>query len=139
MNQRLKGRKKPIAEINITPFTDVILVLLVIFMITTPLLLKTSIKVNLPHAGNAEASDSKDEISVTVTDKSLIYLDGAPVTREELKEKVSLAYKTNPDLKVILFSDRLARFKDIVGVLDTMKGLGIHNLSLAAKTDSASR
>ena len=89
MNPR-PGRKKAIAEINITPFTDVILVLLVVFMITTPLMLQSGIKVNLPHAGSAKALDAAGQINITVTDKDLIYLNDLLITKNELKEKISL-------------------------------------------------
>jgi biopolymer transport protein ExbD len=135
MNPRAR-KQKTIAEINITPFTDVILVLLVIFMITTPLMLQSSIKVNIPSAGSAKAADSSRQIRITVTDKGLIYLDDISVSKKKLKEKVAAMWKDDPDLKVILFSDKSARFSDIVAVLDTMKELGVHNLNIAAKTGS---
>jgi biopolymer transport protein ExbD len=136
----LRSRKqKAIAEINITPFTDVILVLLIIFMITTPLIINTSIKVNLPNAKSAKAIDTSNQINITVSEKRLIYLDGNLITKEELKEKVSALYKNNPALRVILFSDKLTRFKDIVTVLDIMNELGIRNLNIAAKINSRER
>ena len=137
MNPRAR-KQRPIAEINITPFTDVILVLLIIFMITTPLILQSSIRVNLPSAGSAKSTGNIEQICVTVTDKNLIYLDGAPVTKRELKEKVSLMHKNKPDLRVILFSDKMAPFKDLVAVLDAMKEIGVHKLDLAAKTEAPS-
>lgn len=122
------------AEINITPFTDVVLVLLVICMITTPLILQSSIKVSLPRATSARPADNTDQISVTVTDKGRIYLDDAPVTIKEFKDKIRTAYQGNRDIKIILFSDNLARFKDIVAVIDTLKEIGVRNLNIAAKT-----
>jgi biopolymer transport protein ExbD len=137
MNPRSR-KQKAVAEINITPFTDVILVLLIIFMITTPLMLQSSIKVNIPKAASAKATDTSGQINITVTDKSLIYLDDAPVGKKELKEKVAAKRKTDPDIKVILFSDRSAKFSDIVSVLDVMNELGVRNLNIAAKTDSKS-
>ena len=126
-------RKKAIAEINITPFTDVILVLLVIFMITTPLMLQSGIKVNLPYAGSAKALDAAGQINITVTDKDLIYLNDLLITKNELKEKIGMMHKKDPGLKVIVFSDRLTRFKDIVSVLDILNGAGVRNLNIAAR------
>lgn len=134
MNPRLR-KQKAIAEINITPFTDVILVLLIIFMITTPLIIQTSIKVNLPNAKSAKTSDASNQINITVSSKNIIYLDDNLVTKEDLKEKVASLYKDNPSLKVVLFSDKLARFKDIVTVLDIMNELGIRSLNIAAKAE----
>lgn len=138
MNLRLR-KQKAIAEINITPFTDVILVLLIIFMITTPLIIQTSIKVNLPNARSAKAVDISDQINITVSSKSAIYVDGNLITKEDLKEKVASLYRNNPSLKVVLFSDKLARFKDIVAVLDIMNELGIRSLNIAAKSEIRER
>lgn len=134
MNPRLR-KQKAIAEINITPFTDVILVLLIIFMITTPLIMQTSIKVNLPNAKSAKTSDASDQVNITVSSKSIIYLDGNLISKDELRDKVAAIYKSNPSLKVVLFSDKLARFKDVVAVLDVMNELGIRSLNIAAKAD----
>jgi biopolymer transport protein ExbD len=128
-------RQKAVAEINITPFTDVILVLLIIFMISTPLIIQTSIKVNLPNARSGRAQDGSDQVNITVSTKSAVYIDGALVTKEQLREKIAAMYKLNPSLKVVLFSDRLARFKDIVAVLDVMNELGIKSLNIAARAE----
>ncbi len=134
MNPRLR-KQKTIAEINITPFTDVILVLLIIFMVTTPLIIQTSIKVNLPSARSAKAVDTSNQMNITVSSKSVIYLDGNLITKEDLKERVASLYKNNPSIKIVLFSDKLARFKDIVSVLDIMNELGIKSLNIAASAD----
>ena len=134
MNARLR-KQKVIAKINITPFTDVILVLLIIFMVTTPLIIQTSIKVNMPKAKSAKAVDTSNQIDITVSSKSMIYVEGNPITKEALKEKVSDLYGKNPSLKVVLFSDRQAKFKDIVAVLDIMNELGIKSLNIAARAD----
>ena len=134
MNPRLR-KQKAIAEINITPFTDVILVLLIIFMITTPLIVQSSIKVNLPNAKSAKTSDASNQVNITVSSKNIIYLENSLITKEALKEKMAAIYKDNPSIKVVLFSDKLARFKDIVAVLDIMNELGIRSLNIAAKAD----
>lgn len=138
MNYRLR-KQKAVAEINITPFTDVILVLLIIFMITTPLIVQTSIKVNLPNARSAKSSDTSDQVNITVSSKNIIYLDGKLITKEDLKDKVASIYKNNPSIKVVLFSDKLARFKDIVAVLDIMNELGIRSLNIAAKAEMSGK
>jgi len=129
------GRKKLIAEINITPFTDVILVLLIIFMITTPLILQSNIRVNLPSAQSAESANQSSQASVTVTNEGLIYLDNAMVSRKALKSKLQGMFNSNPQLEVVLFSDRMVRFKDIVGLLDIFNELGIRHMNIAARTE----
>ncbi|MFH1199197.1 MAG: biopolymer transporter ExbD [Candidatus Omnitrophota bacterium] len=131
MNRR-PSRRKLISEINITPFTDVILVLLIIFMITTPLIIQSSIKVNLPSAATATPIKNSSQVDITINNEGLVYLDKEFVTRKALKTKVAQAYNSNPDLSVVLYSDRLVRFKDIVSVLDMLNELGIKNLNIAA-------
>ena len=135
----ISRKQKAIAEINITPFTDVILVLLIIFMITTPLMIQKSIKVNLPNAKSAKTADASNQINIMLGSKHLIYMDGNMVTKRELRERVGAAYSKNPSVGVLLLSDKSTQFKDIVAVLDIMNELGIRNLNIAAKTDSRER
>jgi len=56
------------------------------------------------------------------------------VTKKDLREKVGAMYRSNPNLKVILFSDRTTRFKDVVAVLDILNEVGVRSLNIAAKT-----
>lgn len=123
------------AEINITPFTDVILVLLIIFMITTPLILQSSIKVNLPEAASGKPFTNTRQINITVNNDNAVYIDNRLVTRKELISQVRMAHRDNPDLEVILFSDRMVRFKNIVSILDDLNEIGIRNLNIAAKVE----
>jgi len=134
----IKSRKqKLVAEINITPFTDVILVLLVIFMITTPLITQSMIKVKLPQAKSGVLIEAGRQIQagITISNEGLIYLEEKLVTRKELREKIAMIHEDNPGLSVILRSDRLVQFKNIVGVLDILSELGIKNLNIAATTE----
>lgn len=134
MNRR-PARSKVVAEINITPFTDVILVLLIIFMITTPLILQSSIKVSLPEAASGKSITNARQINITVTNDNVVYLDNRLITRKELIAKVRMLHRDNPELEVILFSDRLVRFKNIVSILDDLNEIGIKNLNIAAKVE----
>lgn len=126
-------RHKLVSEINITPFTDVILVLLVIFMITTPLMTESSLKVRLPETKNAKPAEKAkhEQAQITVSAEGPIYLDEKLVTKKELMEKIRSQHEANPDLSVVLRSDRLVRFKDIVDILDPLTELGITKLSIA--------
>jgi len=133
----LNSRKQRlIAEINITPFTDVILVLLIIFMVTTPLIIQSGIKVNLPGATSARSlKNAPLQANITVTNENLLYLDDKLVTKRELRERILVMHKENPDLAVILVADRLTRYKDIVSVLDILNGAGVNNLDIMTKSE----
>ena len=119
------------ADINITPFTDVILVLLIIFMIATPLLLESNINIKLPETSSAPNIKEGDQVYVTITDESLVYLDKELVTRKELKEKIAQMRAKKADLGVLLRIDKLVRFKDVVAILDMFNELGVKNLNIA--------
>jgi biopolymer transport protein ExbD len=123
------------AEINITPFTDVILVLLIIFMITTPLILQSNIKVSLPEAASGKPLTRTKQINITIAEDNSVYVDNKLVTRKELKAQVRMMYKDNPNIEVILFSDKTVRFKNIVSILDDLNEIGIKNLNIAAKIE----
>ncbi|MCX5681758.1 MAG: biopolymer transporter ExbD [Candidatus Omnitrophica bacterium] len=133
MNRRQR-KQKLVSEINITPFTDVILVLLVIFMVSTPLIYHANIEVKLPEAKSAkpESAANEEKIYITVTSEGIVYLDKEVVTKKTLKERVDALHKRNPQLAVILYADREARFKDVVSVLDVLSQLEITKLDIAA-------
>ena len=130
-------KQRLVAEINITPFTDVILVLLVIFMITTPLISQSMLKVKLPQAKSAKPEEAarQTQADITITNEGVVYLNERLVTRKELKEEISALYNNNPELSVILRSDKLVRFKDIVNVLDPLNELGITKLNIATTSE----
>lgn len=137
--KRQSRKQRLVAEINITPFTDVILVLLVIFMITTPLLSQSpsrQIKVNLPKAKNAAVNLSKDQVvSITLSSEGPMYLDGELITLKELEDKLVAEKKDNPEMAVALQVDRLVAFKNVVRVLDVLNGLGIERLRIGAEEE----
>ena len=132
--RRLIREESPdvMSEINITPLTDMALVLLIIFMVTTPLILQGGIKVKLPSAATA---DMKEEASITVT----LTLDNKLYVNEEL---------TNMDMLLRTISDRVKNIKNpiliinadqgvthgqVVRILDTAKKAGIVRLAIAAE------
>ncbi|MDD5432396.1 MAG: biopolymer transporter ExbD [Candidatus Omnitrophica bacterium] len=130
MNSKIK-KQNLVAEINITPFTDVILVLLIIFMVATPLISQSTVKVDLPRTSSATQTQEKSQVFISITNEGMIYLGNDLVTRKELKSKIKLLKNNNPNIVVILRSDKLVRFKDIVSVLDTLTELDIRNLNIA--------
>jgi biopolymer transport protein TolR len=136
MNRRSR-KQRLVSEINITPFTDVILVLLVIFMITTPLITQLNIKINLPDAKNGVPPESmrQAQADITITREGMIYLDGKFVTRKELKEQLIIMHQKSSDLMVTMRSDKFVRFEVIVDVLDQLNELGITKVNIAAMAE----
>jgi len=132
MNKRSR-KQRLVAEINITPFTDVILVLLIIFMIATPLLYQAEIQINLPESRSAKAADEAQPMAadITITREGMVYLNGKLVTQQELKEQITAMHKDNPDLSVTVRSDKYVRLQEIVGVIDPLTEIGISKLGIA--------
>jgi biopolymer transport protein ExbD len=137
--KRRSRKQALISEINITPFTDVILVLLVIFMITTPLMYQTQaqqIKVNLPKARHVTSSQAKGDVAqITLSTEGPIYLEGEIVTLQELEQRLREKVKNSPSLSVVLQVDRLVAFKNVVRILDVLNTLDIQNLRVAAEEE----
>lgn len=132
MNRKPR-KQRLVSDINITPFTDVILVLLVIFMITTPLISEANIKINLPEAKSGESAGKgrPTQAEITITAEGAVHLNGKRVTRKELKEQVAAMHDNNPGLSVTVRSDKSVKFQEIVKVLDPLAEIGITRLNIA--------
>ena len=123
-----------ISEINITPFTDVILVLLIIFMITTPLISQTNIEIKLPEANSKATMQDRKPVYITITQEGVVYFENKVVTGKELKKKIDVLVGKDPDLKVYLAADQACRFQEVVKVVDSLKESGVTSLNIVTKT-----
>ena len=132
MNLRNKRRSKLMAEINITPFTDVVLVLLIIFMITTPLIVQSGIKVKLPEAVTIETQSGKN-ISVNITSDGKIYLQNRAVNLIDLKYEITAQIASKPDTVVVINADKQVRYDSVISVLDILKQSGAKRLALSTE------
>ena len=130
------GKNKLIAEINMIPFIDVSLVLLIIFMVMTPFLVKSQLKVNLPKAESAEqAADGRDTIDVEVDKSGAISVNGrtiAPDAVEAALQNVLLDVENQP---VVIHADREVPFQAVVTVMDVVKKLGVAKLGVGVKQE----
>ena len=126
------AKKALVADINITPFTDVILVLLIVFMIATPILSESTLNVDLPKASHAAQQGERTDVSLTIAKNNVIYLNGKPVSQDELKQKMTERQKRSSKISVTLKIDQQVEFKNVVNLLDLLKGLGLHNFNIAA-------
>jgi biopolymer transport protein ExbD len=126
--KRRKKKAELMAEINITPFTDVVLVLLIIFMIATPFIYQSSMKVDLPKASKTE--DVSRDIIITINARGEIFLDNAKVDLFALRQKLSAMVKSKPDSLVIVNGDKNVRYDSVVQVMDIMTQSGVRNPGL---------
>ncbi len=114
------------SEINVTPLVDVMLVLLIIFMVTAPLL-KQGLDVELPKAKGKELP-AEERITVTVKKDGAIFLNNRKVTTEEMRRKLKAVSKRNPD--VYLKADRRVPYGKVARVMAEIKDVGIEKVGL---------
>ena len=137
--KRRQRNSKLIAEINIAPFTDVILVLLIVFMVTTPMILRSSIKIALPKVSNNQQTlEMKDkDINVNITSIGEIYLDNErynlKMDMELFKFRLKNLMKTYNDPSIIISGDRTVKYDYVVQVIDAASKVGIKHLVLATE------
>ena len=123
--------------------TDIVMNLFIFFFISFSLLYSfdplraKQIKVNLPMAKNVMALDKKrsDVVEITLSGEGPVYLGAQVVTLADLEAELSERMKTQPELAVFVRVDRLVPFKNLVGVLDVLNGLGLEHLRIAAQQE----
>jgi biopolymer transport protein ExbD len=121
------------AEINITPLTDIFLVLLIIFMITSSAMIESGGKVNLPKAV-ATKTESRGT-TVTLTPKKEIYVNQKPVTEQSLEATLKEALAGSDEKIVILRGDKDVLFGDTVRIMSMIKRAGASEIAIAAEAE----
>ncbi|HEY6168563.1 MAG TPA: biopolymer transporter ExbD [Verrucomicrobiae bacterium] len=119
-----------LSEINITPLLDLAFVLLIIFVITTPLL-EQGMDLRLPQAtGRADTVDKRDVVTVEVNAKGQFSLKGKPSTLDQIETELVRLHKANPELVVFIRADKLGYNKDTYAIIDRCQRNGITRFSL---------
>lgn len=135
---RLNGRSRPIAEINVVPYIDVMLVLLVIFMVTAPLLTQ-GVEVQLPQA-TAEVFPQTDKppLLVSVDKEGLLYLDAGtmPLSPENLAIKLRAALRLEPQRAVIVRGDRAVVYDKVLQAMSLLKQAGVPKVGLMTQQEA---
>ncbi len=123
--------KLPLSNINVTPFVDVMLVLLVIFMVTAPII-QQGVEVNLPQAQASPVVGEAEPLIVTVTREGQVYLNDNEVTPAELRTKLQAIRNLDAQKPVYLRADRDVRYGSVIATIGEIKGAGIERLGMIA-------
>jgi len=136
MLSKINDNYEPVSEINVTPFVDVLLVLLVIFMITAPLFTK-AIDIQLPKE-NLHSSKMKDarKFVITVNKSGRYYLRGRKYSPKKLIQKVIDWKGSNKNRPVFIRADHRVKYKNITTLMVMLKNNGVHNLGLLVEDDA---
>ena len=134
---RRRQRARPMSEINVTPFVDVMLVLLIVFMVTAPLL-SAGVPVNLPEANAKPLAVDKEPISVTIDKDGRIFIKQTEVPLDELVSKLTAAVGGNLDERIFIRGDRSVSYGAIMKVMGDINGAGFRNIGLVSLTQQKS-
>jgi len=123
-------KRKPLASMNVIPFIDIMLVLLVMVLTTATFIRQGIIPVDLPEAKSSDKKDNNKEVTIYVTKKGEIFLDKDKVDLPTLRERLSKISKKDT---VVLRSDKESKFQDFVHVMDILKKLNHESLYIVTK------
>lgn len=125
------GKRSVMSEINVTPLVDVMLVLLIIFMVTAPMM-QEGVSVDLPQAKGTplQKEQKAEEIVISVSNQGNIFINDTPVAEEMLPEKILEATKKNPANEVYLRADKTVPYGIVVRIMGALRNAGIANLGM---------
>lgn len=128
--RRRAGRNQPMSEINVTPFVDVMLVLLIIFMVAAPLM-TVGVPVELPKtAANALPSEAEEPLTVTITAQGAVLIQRTEVPRDELLGRLRAIAAERSGNRVFLRADGAVAYEQVVQVMGALNRGGFSNIGL---------
>jgi biopolymer transport protein TolR len=125
-------RGTTISQINVTPLVDVMLVLLVIFMVTAPII-QQGVQINVPQTKAGALAGKEEQLVVAINRSARIYLNDTPMTLEELGAKLRAIRQTRPDREVYLRADQDVRYGIVMKVITEIKQAGIEKLGMVTR------
>jgi biopolymer transport protein TolR len=124
-----RGRIRPMAEINVTPFVDVMLVLLIVFMVTAPLL-TVGVPVDLPKTRAQALGQDREPLSVTVRRNGRIYLQNTVVSEEELVPKLTAISSNGYDQRIFVRADKSVDYGRVMEIMAMISSAGFTHIGL---------
>ncbi len=131
-----RGRYKPLAEINVTPLVDVMLVLLIIFMVTAPLM-TSGVSVDLPKTDAQPLNSDSEPLTVSIKADGTIFLQDQPVEMADIVAKLQAIAKNNPDRRIFVRGDKDLAYGRIMEAMGTITRGGFTKVALLAEQITA--
>ena len=125
-------RHRPMGEINVTPFVDVMLVLLIVFMVTAPLL-TVGVEVDLPKTKAGAINADAAPLVVSIKAHGSLYLQEAAVDAAVLIPRLKAISNANPDVRIFVRGDRAVTYGDVLGVMGRIQAAGFEKVALVAQ------
>lgn len=127
-----RARYRPLAEINVTPLVDVMLVLLIIFMVTAPLM-TSGVPVDLPKTNAQPVNNDSEPLTVSMNAEGKIFLQDAEVVMDDLVPKLQAIAKNNPERRIFVRGDKDLAYGKIMQVMGTIAQGGFTKVALLAE------
>ncbi len=127
-----RGRYRPMSEINVTPFVDVMLVLLIVFMVTAPLL-TVGVPVDLPEAKAKALSQPEEPLVISVNSAGAVYIQDTEVEIEKLIPRLAAITDNKPDTRIYLRGDRAVDYGRVMEVMARVNSAGFTRLALVSE------
>ena len=134
-NRRRTRKNRPISDINVTPFVDVMLVLLVIFMVTAPLL-TVGVPIELPKTSAKQMTDDVEPLTITIDNKNNIYIQELKVDFEELTAKLRAIGKDKFDKKIYINGDKNINYEILMRVMAKINSAGYTSIGLVTDIET---
>jgi biopolymer transport protein TolR len=130
--RRLPGRYRPMAEINVTPLVDVMLVLLVVFMVTAPLL-TVGVPVDLPQTAAPPITEPKEPLVISIDASGQIFVQDAVIQTQALVPRLQAITDNNPDAPLYVRADKSIDYGRVLDVMSLVSAAGFRKVSLIAQ------
>ncbi|MCG5056189.1 MAG: biopolymer transporter ExbD [Myxococcales bacterium] len=118
-----------ITDINVTPLVDIVLVLLIVFMVTTTYIVNPSIKVDLPKAATGSET-TKTSLSLSLDKDGKLYLNGQPAAEAAVTTFIGSELPKNPELQAVIAADKVVAHGDVVHLIDLVKRAGVRRFAI---------
>ncbi len=129
-------RHRPMGEINVTPFVDVMLVLLIVFMVTAPLL-SVGVEVDLPKTKAGAINADAAPLVVSIKSDGSLYLQETAVEAEVLIPRLKAISNANPDVRIFVRGDKAVTYGEVLGVMGRIQSAGFEKVALVAQLPEA--
>jgi len=130
------SRRRTFAEMNLIPLIDVSLILVIIYMVLTPILVQSQLTVKLPKAQTGTPAASETTVNVQISRGGAVLLEGRPVRWEQLESELALRLPKSAQKTLLVQADRSVPVEKVVTVLDVAKRLGVGKLGIGVSPES---
>lgn len=133
---KILSSRRTIAEMNLIPLIDISLILVIIFMVLTPILVQSQLTVKLPKASSGSPASAESTVNVQISRTGSVTIDGNPIKWDKLERELTLRLSKSAQKTLLVQADRSVAVEKVVMVLDTAKRLGVGKLGIGVSPDT---